>query len=590
MSADSRPSCYIDDSYTLAAAFNERVNRTPNKTAYIEFNHVTQQWDECSWLEVRELAAQVQQWLTQQGVNTGDRIALMLPNSVMWVAIDQAAAGLGVITVPLYPNDREDNVHYILETTNCRLLFINEDEQRQLSKNFIAEIESLQAIVSIQPMHNDIPALTAQLEKNPALEFTASACDCDQAATIVFTSGTTGRPKGVVLSHRNLLANAAGAGRAVPVDASDRLLSFLPLSHTFERTTGYYAPMLHGAEIAYTRSIEQLAEDLQIMQPTILISVPRIYERVYAKITEQVQNKSHFAQTLFKYAHTIGYQKFCFQQGTAKWSLKFLLFPLVDFLVAKKIRARLGGKLKFAVAGGAAFAKDLNAFFIGMGINVVQGYGMTESSPVISTNRVNNNIVGSVGVALDNVEVKLSDVDELMVKGDSIMQGYWQNPEATEKVLTRDGWLHTGDIARIENDIIYITGRVKDIIVLSNGEKIPPADVEHAVSTDPLFDQAIVIGERKPFLSAIVVLNQEQCKAQRINSGNMNSEEVKTELLRRIGRYMAEFPGYAQIYKITATLDEWTIENGLLTPTLKIKREKVKELFANEINQMYEGH
>jgi len=225
-----------------------------------------------------------------------------------------------------------------------------------------------------------------------------------------------------------------------------------------------------------------------------------------------------------------------------------------------------------------------------MGINVVQGYGMTESSPVISTNRVDNNIVGSVGIALDNVEVKLSDAGELMVRGDSIMQGYWNNEQASKKVLTEDGWLHTGDIARIENEVIYITGRVKDIIVLSNGEKIPPADVEHAVCADPLFDQAIVIGERKPFLSAIVVLNKEQCKLQRINLSNINHEDVKAELLQRISRHMSEFPGYAQVYKITATLDDWNIENGLLTPTLKIKREKVKELFKTQIDQMYAGH
>jgi len=590
MSADTRPSCYIDNTFTLAAAFNERVNQTPEKTAYTEFNSATQQWESYSWLKIRGLASRVQQWLKQQGLEVGDRVALMLPNGVMWVAIDQAAAGLGIITVPLYPNDREDNVHYILQTTDCRVLFIDSAEQAQLSKNFISEIDSLKVIASIHKLDGQTRDLISELENIQPVEFATSACDCQQPATIVFTSGTTGRPKGVVLTHLNLLANAAGAGRAVPVDATDCLLSFLPLSHTFERTTGYYAPMLHGAEIAYTRSIEQLAEDLQIIKPTILISVPRIYERVFAKITDQVQQKSKFAQTLFKYAHEIGYQKFCYRQGTASWSCKFLIFPLLDLLVAKKIRARLGGRLKFAVAGGAAFAKNLNAFFVGMGINVVQGYGMTESSPVISTNRVDNNIVGSVGIALDNVEVKLSDAGELMVRGDSIMQGYWNNEQASKKVLTEDGWLHTGDIARIENEVIYITGRVKDIIVLSNGEKIPPADVEHAVCADPLFDQAIVIGERKPFLSAIVVLNKEQCKLQRINLSNINHEDVKAELLQRISRHMSEFPGYAQVYKITATLDDWNIENGLLTPTLKIKREKVKELFKTQIDQMYAGH
>ncbi len=586
-----RRSTYTDDTFTIAKAFDERVNLTPNKIAYREFNHLTEQWQSYSWSETRTLAASVQKWLTELGIVAGDRISLMLPNSVMWVAIDQAAAGLGIITVPLYPNDREDNVHYILEKTDCCLLLIATREQCELSKDFMQEIESLKNIVLTDEIEGvDLPALNTLIKKDQANSFQFDGCSYKDPATIVFTSGTTGRPKGVVLSHRNLLINAADSGRAVPVSEEDKLLSFLPLSHTFERTTGYYAPMLHGAEIAYTRSIDQLADDFQIIKPTILISVPRIYERVFAKINEQVQRKSAFAQKLFKYAHEIGFKKFCYKQDTGNWSFSFLFHPLLDRVVAKKIRQRLGGRLKFAVAGGAAFAKDLNAFFIGMGVNVVQGYGMTECSPVISANRVERNIVGSVGLALDNVEVKLTDVGELMVRGDSVMLGYWDNQEATNQILTEDGWLHTGDIARIENEIIYITGRVKDIIVLSNGEKIPPADVEQAICSDPLFDQTIVIGERKPFLSAIVVLNAEQCKLQGINAKNLHNEDVKAELLKKISGYMDEFPGYAQIYKITATLDPWEVENDLLTPTLKIKREKVKELFKQEIEQMYAGH
>ena len=584
-------SAYTNPQFTIAATFNERVSLSPNKTAYIEFNHATQQWDHHTWQDVKTLAAAIQHRLVELGLSTGDRLALMIPNSVMWVAMDLAAAGLGVITVPLYPNDREDNVHYILEKTECKLLLIDNYEQYELSKDFLREIDALQHIVSVSVIEQvELPVLKDSLQLNEASVFQTDGCLSTDPATIVFTSGTTGRPKGVVLTHRNVLINAADCGSAVPVTDNDRLLSFLPLSHMFERTTGYYAPMLHGAEIAYTRSIDQLGEDLQTMQPTILISVPRIYERVYAKIEEQVQQKSKFAQTLFRSAHQIGYKKFCYQQNTGPWSPSFILHPLLDLLVAKKIRSKLGGKLKFAVAGGAAFGRDLNAFFIGMGVNVLQGYGMTESSPVISTNRVDKNIIGSVGVAFNNVQVKLSDVGELLVRGESVMLGYWDNEEATKKVLTDDGWLHTGDIARIENDVIFITGRVKDIIVLSNGEKIPPADIEHAVSADALFDQAIVIGERKPFLSAIVVLNAEQCKLQGINTNNLDDENLKSDLLRRISAHMNDFPGYAQIYQITATLDPWEVENGLLTPTLKIKREKVKELFEEQINTMYAGH
>ncbi len=586
-----RRSTYTSDEFTIAQTFNARVDLTPDKTAFNEFDHQAEAWQSYTWNQTRALAASVQKWLIETGIKAGDRIAIMLPNSVMWVAIDQAAAGLGIITVPLYPSDREDNVHYILDKTNCCLLLIATQEHYELSKTFTQEIESLRSVVLIDKLEGvDLPALKEELNSDAAAVFQFDCCSCNDTATIVFTSGTTGRPKGVILSHRNILVNAADCGSAFLVTEEDQLLSFLPLSHTFERTVGYYAPMLFGAEITYTRSIDQLADDLQLIKPTILISVPRIYERVYARITDQVQQKSVIAQKLFNYTHRIGYKVFCHKQGTESWSVSFLLHPLLDALIARKIREKLGGRLKFAVAGGAAFSKDMNAFFIGMGVNVVQGYGMTESSPVISANRVDNNIVGSVGPAFDHVEVKLSDVGELMVRGDSVMQGYWENDEATRKVMTEDGWLHTGDIAKIENEIIYITGRVKDIIVLSNGEKISPADVEHAICSDAIFDQTIVIGERKPFLSAIVVLNPEQCRLQGIDTENLNDEAVKAELLKKIGPYMDEFPGYAQIYKITATLDPWEIENDLLTPTLKIKREKVKELFAQEIEQMYAGH
>ena len=584
-------SAYQDNSYTIAAVFKQRVILTPDKTAYIQYDHDQQKWINYSWTEMQSLAAALQAWLQSLDINAGDRIALMIPNGTLWVALDQAAAGLGIITVPLYPNDREDNVQYILETTSCRLLIIDSQEQYAFSKDFTKEIASLSYLASTSTIEGaDIANFTEQLGNFPKQDFISDTAKAEDPATIVFTSGTTGRPKGVVLTHRNVLSNAAAASRGVKVTLEDRLLSFLPLSHTFERTVGYYAPLIHGAEIVYTRSIEQLAEDLQNMQPTILISVPRIYERVFAKIEDQVEKKSAFAQKLFHLAHKTGYKKFCYQQGTGAWSPMFLLHPLLDTLVAKKIRSKLGGRLKYAVAGGAAFSKDLNAFFIGMGINVLQGYGMTESSPVISTNRVEMNVIGSVGKVLDNVEVSFSDVGELLVRGESIMQGYWQNPDATKEVLNPEGWLRTGDIARLENEILFITGRVKEIIVLSNGEKIAPADIEHAICTDPIFDQTIVIGERRPFLSAIVVLNTEACKNHNIPVDNLEDESIKSILVKRIAKRMNDFPGYAQIYQITATTDPWEVENGLLTPTLKVRRAKIREVFAEEIEHMYAGH
>lgn len=581
-------SAYQNDELTIAGTFAKRVALTPNKTAYVEFSDKDNCWQDYSWQQISALSASIQFWLQTLPLSAGDSIALMLSNSVYWVAIDQAAAGLGLITVPLYPNDRADNVEYILTQTSARILFIDSSEQCKLSRRFVENIDSLTSIVSVKKLKNEnIKALVDLLPSNIEAEFQVRSVHCDDPATIVYTSGTTGRPKGVVLSHRNVLSNAAAASRSVLVGEQDRLLSFLPLSHTFERTVGYYAPMMHGAEIVYARSVDKLAEDLKTMHPTVLISVPRIYEKVYDRIQAKLQAKNMLSRKLFNWTHSIGYRRYCYKQNTATWSFSFLIYPLLDRLVAKKIREGLGGHLKYAVAGGAAFSGKLNAFFLGMGVNVLQGYGMTESSPVISTNLTTHNIVGSVGKLLDNVEATFTDVGELMVRGPSIMQGYLNNPEATHEVMTDEGWLHTGDIARIDNDFLFITGRVKEIIVLSNGEKIPPHDVEHAICTDTLIDQCIVIGERRSFLSAIVVLNVEQCKKLKIATNNLSDERYKKILLERISARMKDFPGYAQVYQVTATVDPWEIENGLMTPTLKIKREKVKALFEQEIEKMY---
>lgn len=581
-------SAYHNDQLTIAEMFARRVALTPDKTAYIEFNKKENCWRNYSWQKISMLSASIQGWLQAYKLSAGDSIALMLGNSVYWVAIDQAAAGLGLITVPLYPNDRVDNVAYILGQTSSQILFIDSEQQYKLCQHLVDEIDSLKSIVSVNSLADkNINALTDLAPSETEQNFQTGSIHCDHPATIVYTSGTTGRPKGVVLSHRNILSNAAAASRAVSVGEQDRLLSFLPLSHTFERTVGYYAPMIHGAEIVYARSIDKLADDLKTMCPTVLISVPRIYEKVYDRIQAKVQSKSMLMQKIFHWAHSIGYQRYCHKQNTAAWSSSFLLYPLLDLIVARKIRAGLGGRLKYAVAGGAAFSAKINAFFLGMGINVLQGYGMTESSPVISTNLKDHNIIGSVGKLLDNVEAKFSDVGELMVRGPSVMQAYLNNPQATSDVLTSDGWLHTGDIARIENGFLFITGRVKEIIVLSNGEKIPPHDVEHAICTDSLIDQCIVIGEQKSFLSAIVVLNVEQCKKLAIGKDQLNDEQLKSMLLQRISECMRNFPGYAQIFQVTATMDAWGIENGLMTPTLKVKRDKVKALFEQEIEAMY---
>jgi long-chain acyl-CoA synthetase len=423
-------------------------------------------------------------------------------------------------------------------------------------------------------------------------------CEIGELASIIYTSGTTGKPKGVMLSHNNMLSNAYDSMGTFTVFGSDLMLSFLPLSHTFERTCGYYLQVMTGATVAYARSIPLLSEDLQYIKPTILISVPRIYERVYAAIHAKLEEGSPVKRLLFNLAVEVGWARFLREQGRGGWKLSFLLWPLLQKLVAQKILDRLGGRLRTAVSGGAALAPEISRMFVGLGLPVVQGYGLTETSPIVAGNYLENNFPDSVGQPIRGVQVKLGEQSALLVKGPNVMMGYWNNPEATRAMIDADGWLNTGDVAHIsETGHVYITGRLKEIIVLSNGEKIPPGDMEAAILHDPLIDQVMICGEGKPYLVALAVLNPDVWKAVAAKVGvrsdmpeSLTDSNVEAKVLRRIARNISSFPGYAKVHRVMLTLEPWTIENGLLTPTLKLKRVTVSKQFTAEIEELYKGH
>ena len=452
----------------------------------------------------------------------------------------------------------------------------------------------------ISPLRKFFTTLVAVILPSRLLTalYRPESSNADSLATIIFSSGSTGIPKGVMLSHHNILSNAAAASSEVLVTGPDDvLLSFLPLSHTFERTCGYYLTIMSGATNTYSRGIPVLADDLQTVRPTILISVPRIYERVYGRIRTALDEGSPLKKKLFMLAVDVGYARFEHAQGRGPWKPSFLLWPVLHALVAKKILARLGGRMRAAISGGAALPPEISRVFIGLGLTVLQGYGLTETSPIACANRPEDNMPASVGRAISGVQVKTGANNALMIKGPNIMLGYWNNPEATKAMIGPDGWLNSGDTARIDGQgHVFITGRLKEIIVLSNGEKVPPVDVESAIARDILFEQVMLLGEGKPYLSVMTVLNADQWKklcAERgldATSAKLSSKQVEEILLSRITTQMKEFPGYAQVRRVSATLEPWTVENGLLTPTLKLKRAKVMEKFNAEIDGMYAGH
>ena len=592
----------FDDSATIADVFAMRCRTSPNAPAYREFVPATKEWIGIDWREAGTRAARMREGLRREGLLAGERIAVMLKNSINWVMVDQGAFAQGLVTVPIFVDDRPDNVAFILNDAGVKLLVIDGEEHWKRLKTVRDQLGQLQRILTVKPVSDpDEPRLKLLAEWLPAEpgSHDRPPVKATDLATIVYTSGTTGKPKGVMLSQRNILSNVQSGLAVYDVFPEDIFLSFLPLSHMFERTADYYLNVVSGASIVFSRSIPQLAEDFKIVQPTIMFSVPRIYERFLAAINDQLKKASAVKRKLFDFSVETGWSLFQYQHGRGPWKWSFLVWPLLKKLVAEKLLARLGGKLRFAVAGGAAMSPTVSKVFVGLGLPICQGYGMTEASPLIAVNLLDKNEPSSVGPAVPGVETRLGENNVLYARGPNIMMGYWKNPEATRAVLSEDGWLNTGDQVRIdEYGFIHITGRVKEIIVMGNGEKVPPVDMEMAIQMDPLYEQVLVYGEAKPYLSAIVVLNDEEW-AKTATEAKLNpaldgdgKEREKAEkfLVQRIGKLTKEFPGYAGIRKVAVAREKWTIDNGFITPTLKLKRNAIVQKYAGAIDDMYKGH
>lgn len=583
--------------HSLPELFIERVKRSPEKKAYGYYDREQEQWASYTWKQMHLLVSRWRAALQSENLENGDRVALMLGNSPAWIAFEQAALSLGLLVVPLYANDRPNNISYILSDTQSKVLLCPGKIYWEALNPVLKGVDSLQRIVTIDDCREqaDEPRLVcvstwlptappAEKEFQPTISETAS---------IVYTSGTTGMPKGVMLSHKNILGNSHAGLQCMDIFPTDSFLSFLPLSHMLERTVGYYLPMMSGASVTFARSIPDLAEDLLTIKPTLLIAVPRIFERVYAGIQLKLKSGSPLSRRLFQLAIDTGWNDFLFKQKRGPWSVSLLAKPLLDTLVGKKVRDKLGGRLRIIIAGGAPLSTDIAQFFIGLGLPIYQGYGLTETSPVISVNRQEDNRPEGVGIPLPGVSIKVGENSELLARGNCVMQGYWNNPQATADCIDGDGWLHTGDKAEITEGHIRITGRLKEILVLSNGEKVAPTEMEMAIGLDPLFEHSMVIGEGRPYLTLLCVLNQPLWEELAEKLGvtpveeSLSLPEVQKEVLGRIEKLLVQFPGFAFIKQVSLSLTPWTVEQGFLTPTLKMKRKVIEDSLSSRIEKMY---
>ena len=587
-----------DQAGSIFGLFQERVRRSPGHCAYRQFNPQSQQWEDYSW---QDIANQVVLWhtgLAAEGLKPGDRVAICLRNCREWVTYEIAAQSLGLVTVPIYTNDRSDNMAYVLEDSGTRLLLVEHQRQWQGIVDTRKKLPNLKRVLCLSAIKDCddeiLRAVSLWLPRSG--ELVDRSGKPDNLASIVYTSGTTARPKGVMLTHYNMIWDAWAGLQHIKVYPDDLALSFLPLSHTLERTIGYYLIMMSGATVAYSRSIPDLAEDMKFLRPTLIVSVPRIFERIYMRIQDGLNEKPAPLRWLFRVAVTAGWTRFETQQGRSSSFWWKPLWPLFNKLFASRIQDAFGGQLRFAISGGAPLSFPVARVFLAFGINIQQGYGLTETSPVISVNKLEDNLPETVGTVFRDAEVRIGEDDELQVRSPGVMMGYWNNHTASYQTIDTDGWLHSGDKARIDPDgHITITGRIKEVIVLANGEKVPPADLEMVLTADPLFDHVMIIGEGHSFLAALIVLNHAQHSALAAHNKELaqlgtSSTEFKEYLLQRIFPMLHDFPGYMQIFGLAVVDEAWTVENELMTPTLKLKRHAIIARHAAEVDEIYQGH
>ncbi|MEO8012784.1 MAG: AMP-binding protein [Polaromonas sp.] len=596
---------------TLPELLAWRLAQTPGGAAYRAFDEATGQWQTTRWAEAGERIAQWARALAAMQLARQARIAILLPNGLDAVCIDQAALSLSLVPVPLHAIDNPGSIAYILSDCEASVLMVTSLAQWRAIEGVGLALPALRQVVvtaseTLPGSPAGVGAAVVSLVDwlaagQGVLPETVQPPDAGDLAAIVYTSGTTGKPKGVMLTHANVVSNVlAILARVVPT-ADDVFLSFLPLSHTFERTAGYYLPLATGSCVAYARSVALLAEDLKTVRPTVLISVPRIYERVFGKLQESLAG-SALKSRLFHAAQAVGWRRFCRAQhltladgeGSAWAMLDPLLWPLLDRLVAGKLRAQFGGRVRVAVSGGAPLSHAVARCFLGLGLPLLQGYGMTETSPVVAANGVDDNDPATVGRPLPGVEVRIGDNRELQVRGPLVMQGYWKRADDTARVLAPDGWLSTGDQADLEGGRIRIRGRIKEIIVTSTGEKVPPGDLELAIAVDPLFAQVLVVGENRPFIACVAVVNPVEWRRLAASLGldaeadaSLNLPAVRRAALARVAAQSRDFARYATPRVIFLTREPWTLENTLMTPTLKLKRNNLTARFAGEIESMY---
>ncbi len=560
-----------------------------------------------NWKEFSDQVRRIALALNQIGVRKGDRVAILSENRPEWAFADLGILSLGAASVPIYPTSSVKDCHYILENAEVSVIFVSTAEQFEKVKPLL-EKGNLRTIIGFDLPKSSLPKILtltdcleigrlANLNNSDGYEQMTRRSKREDLATLIYTSGTTGPPKGVMLTHGNFLSNCEASREVLYLKENEKALSFLPLSHVFERMAGYYFMIQQGASIAYAENMQTVAEDLLLVRPTVAAGVPRIFEKMHARINEVVQTSPPLRQKIFHWALKVG--EVSSEKRASHKPLPPLLelqFILAKFLVFKKLKAKFGGRIRFFISGGAPLAKDLGEFFYAADVLILEGYGLTETSPVISVNQVKRFKFGTVGPPLPGVEVKIAPDGEILTRGPHVMKGYYRNEQATQEAI-RDGWFYTGDIGEMDSDgFLKITGRKKDLIITAGGKNISPQNIENEILKDEFFIQAVVIGDRRPHLVALIVPSRPVLERWAVSQNLkapgweslLKNEEVLKEAERRLKDRMKDFASYDQIRYFHLLPKELTQESGELTPTLKIKRAVVSENYSSLIEALYE--
>lgn len=558
-----------------------------------------------------ERVLMVARGLGKMGVKQGDRIAILSENRAGWVIADMGILCCGAVTVPVYPTNTPEQIAYMINHSGARIIFVSGKFQYTKLLKVREAIPGVELVVSFERFLGDpaLPvttfyqlseidsAITADERKE--IEAGIDRIMPDDMLTLIYTSGTTGIPKGVMLSHHNILTNVRFlTEQSGVIGKEETLLSFLPLSHILERTAGYYLTIFNGALLAFADSIEKVPENMTEIRPTVMVSVPRLFEKIYHRIFENAHQMPAIKRTIFHWGVDVGKKyiaaTYINKQPSALLNFKY---ALADRLIFSKIRARFGGNMKLFCSGGAPLDKTINEFFWILGIPIFEGYGLTETSPALSFNNFEHIRFGSVGVALEQTEFRIAEDGEILVRGPQVMLGYYHDPEATAEAI-QDGWFKTGDIGHIEDGFLFITDRKKELIITAGGKNIAPQPIENELKMDKYITSAYVYGDRKPYLTALIVPNIERLlefsKEKHIHYYELDDlvmhEPVQKLFEHRLADINSRLAPYETIKKFILLVHDFSIEGGELTPTLKLRRKIIYEKYKHRIEDLYIDH